>query len=109
LQARPEALPLVASCDHLQIAGWRYKITQEGVDVSQSVFIVGAALFNMQKMRNVEIDADYRLHELLRFDEVKGKRFYPVEECLEKARECLQASGGSMDAILGYWFFRLLR
>ncbi|MFO8004677.1 acetyl-CoA carboxylase biotin carboxylase subunit family protein [Thioalkalivibrio sp.] len=73
--------------------------------MSKNVFVVGADRFNMQKMRKVEIDADYQLHELLSFDEVKGKGFYPVEECLAKARERLQAFDGSIDAILGYWDF----
>ena len=76
-----------------------------GADVSKNVFVVGADPFNMAKMRSVEIDADYQLHELLSFDEVKGKGFYPVEQCLTTARERLDAFDGPIDAILGYWDF----
>ena len=73
--------------------------------MSKNVFIVGADPFNMHKMRNLEVEGDYKLHELLSFDEVKGGGFYPVEQCLAKARERLQGFRGSIDAILGYWDF----
>ena len=73
--------------------------------MSTNIFIVGADPFNMKKVRAVDIGVDYRLHELLSFDEVKGQGFYPVEQCLCKARERLQAFEGSIDAILGYWDF----
>ncbi len=73
--------------------------------MSKNVFIIGADTFNMRKVRKVEIDADFKLHELLSFDEVKGKGLYPVEECLAKARERLEKFDGSIDAIIGYWDF----
>lgn len=73
--------------------------------MSKNIFIIGADWFNMQKVRKVEIDAEFKLHELLSFDEVKGKGFYPVEECLAKAKERLQEFDGSIDAIIGYWDF----
>ncbi|MBS0003543.1 MAG: ATP-grasp domain-containing protein [Thioalkalivibrio sp.] len=73
--------------------------------MSKNIFIVGADWFNMQKVKTVEIDADFKLHELLSFEEVKGKGFYPVEECLAKAKQRLQEFDGSIDAIIGYWDF----
>ncbi|WP_018145775.1 MULTISPECIES: acetyl-CoA carboxylase biotin carboxylase subunit family protein [unclassified Thioalkalivibrio] len=73
--------------------------------MAKNIFIVGADPFNMKKIRAVDIGIDYRLHELLSFDEVKAKGFYPVEECLGKARERLQEFDGSIDGILGYWDF----
>ncbi len=73
--------------------------------MSKNIFIIGADSFNMQKVRKVEIDATFKLHELLSFEEVRGKGFYPVEECLAKAKDRLHGFDGSIDAIIGYWDF----
>lgn len=57
--------------------------------MSKNIFIIGADSFNMQKVRKVEIDATFKLHELLSFEEVKEKGFDPVEECLAKTKDRL--------------------
>ena len=71
----------------------------------RNIHVVGADPFNMQKMYNLDIGIDHRVHELLSFDEVKGGGEYPVEECLELAEQRLAAFDGTIDAIVGYWDF----
>lgn len=73
--------------------------------MSRNVFVVGADPFNMQKVYNLDLGIDLKIHELLTFDEVKGNGYYPVEECLETAEQRLGDFDGSIDAIVGYWDF----
>jgi hypothetical protein len=50
----------------------------------------------MQKMSKVEIDADYRLHELLSLDEVK-------EEASIRSADALRRHGNAFDIPFPFW------
>jgi len=74
--------------------------------MSKNVFVVGADAFNCQQLKNLPGAEAFHFHNLLTFDEVKGGGHYPpFDELLERAEEQLQRFSGSIDAIIGYWYF----
>ncbi|GAA3721982.1 hypothetical protein HDA32_002137 [Spinactinospora alkalitolerans] len=69
-----------------------------------NIFVIGLDEANLDTLRDVPHAADYRFHPLLNVEELQYGEI-PVADLIRKAESELDAFGGSIDAIVGYWDF----
>ncbi|AFZ45926.1 hypothetical protein PCC7418_3822 [Halothece sp. PCC 7418] len=73
--------------------------------MSKNIFVVGLDEFNLVKLKSLPRAAEYNIHALLRYEEIRGVKNYSFQELLDKAEAKLKAFEGSVDAIVGYFDF----
>lgn len=73
----------------------------------KNVFVIGMKPFLKAMLESVEGARDYRFHELLSFEEAVEPPDLKIDldALVDTAERRLDAFGGSIDAIIGYWDF----
>ncbi len=73
--------------------------------MSQNVFIVGSDDHNDRILHDLPDANQFRFHPLLSFAEIYGNKEIQLTEVLNTAYQRLDAFGGKVDAIIGFWDF----
>ncbi len=71
----------------------------------KNIFVVGLEAFNRRLLEGVRGAEDYRFHGLLDVRQVAGLGPFDVPALLAEANRTLDAFGGGVDAIVGFWDF----
>jgi hypothetical protein len=74
--------------------------------MERNIFVIGLDDFNRGELKSLKNTDSYDFHELLSFDEVKGKAGdYLVKEALSKAQQRLDNFDVPIEATADYWDF----
>jgi len=79
-----------------------------GASTVKNVFVMGLDPFNLELLKTIDGDEEYRFHTLFETSEVvhpEGGEFPSLEDLRERARARFAEIPGGPDAVIGYWDF----
>ncbi|MFW6324914.1 MAG: D-alanine--D-alanine ligase, partial [Desulfovibrionales bacterium] len=73
--------------------------------MKKQIFVVGLDSFNLSILQSMPSAEEFSFHPLLTYGDFRHRDDFPVRRFLNQARQRVDESGITPDAIVGYWDF----